>query len=200
MNPTAAPEAPATTRVMSEDDLLDFVWIADPQISPDGKSIAFTHVSVDREEDRYRTALWVIDCGKPAPRPLTSGTRDSQPRWSPDGRTIAFARVTDPEKPAQLWLLPMAGGEAAALTSLPKGASSPAWSPDGKQIAFLSYGNDVAPPEHPYYKHVTLRLMPVEGGTPRVIAYVYGGQGTINVPSWSPDGRMLAFVSNSDLN
>ncbi len=65
----------------------------------------------------------------------------------------------------------------------------PHLSPDGRRIAFLSYGNDVAPADHPYYKHVTLRLMPVEGGVPRVIAYVYGGQGTINVPSWSPTGR-----------
>lgn len=71
-------------------------------------------------------------------------------------------------------------------------------SPDGKWIAFLSFTKDVAPADHPYYKHVTLRLMPIGGGTPKVIAYVYGGQGTINVPSWSPDSRKLAFVSNSD--
>ena len=63
----------------------------------------------------------------------------------------------------------------------------------------LSFAKDVAPADHPYYRQVTLRLMPAEGGAPRVIAYVYGGQGTLNVPSWSPDSRKLAFVSNSIL-
>jgi Tol biopolymer transport system component len=58
---------------------------------------------------------------------------------------------------------------------------------------------DVPPSDHPFYKHVYLRLMPLDGGTPRVLAYVYGGQGTINVPSWSPDSRKLAFVSNTDM-
>jgi Tol biopolymer transport system component len=58
---------------------------------------------------------------------------------------------------------------------------------------------DVAPDDHPFYKHVYIRLMPIGGGTPRVIAYVYGGQGTINVPSWSPDSKKIAFVSNTDM-
>ena len=61
---------------------------------------------------------------------------------------------------------------------------------------------DVAPDDHPFYKHVYLRLMPAGGGgasNVRVVAYVYGGQGTINVPSWSPDSRRVAFVSNTDL-
>ena len=62
---------------------------------------------------------------------------------------------------------------------------------------FLSFPPEVPANDHPFYKYVLLRLMPIEGGAARVIAYVYGGQGTINVPSWSPDGKRLAFVSNS---
>jgi len=70
-------------------------------------------------------------------------------------------------------------------------------SPDGKKIVFISYGQEVAPDDHPHYKHVYLRLMPYPGGPARAIAYLYGGQGTINVPSWSPDSRKIAFVSNT---
>jgi Tol biopolymer transport system component len=74
-------------------------------------------------------------------------------------------------------------------------------SPDGKWIAFVSFlPDEVVPNDHPYYRHVYIRLMPTDGmGAPRVIAYVYGGQGTMNVPSWSPDSRRIAFVSNTDV-
>ena len=67
----------------------------------------------------------------------------------------------------------------------------------GRRIAFLSFPASVAADLHPFYEPVYLQLMPYPGGPSRIIAYLYGGQGTINVPSWSPDGKRLAFVSNS---
>jgi hypothetical protein len=65
------------------------------------------------------------------------------------------------------------------------------------RIVFLSFLKDVNPNDHPFYKYVYIRLMPMNEVKPRVVAYVYGGQGTINVPSWSPDSKRIAFVSNS---
>jgi TolB protein len=70
-------------------------------------------------------------------------------------------------------------------------------SPDGKWIVFISYADEIRAEDHPPYKRVMLRLMPAAGGDPRVIAYIYGGQSTINVPSWSPDSKQIAFVSFS---
>jgi Tol biopolymer transport system component len=70
-------------------------------------------------------------------------------------------------------------------------------SPDGKWILYLSFPSDIPVNSHPSYKRVLLRIMPVNGGESKVVAYLYGGQGTINVPSWSPDSKYVAFVSNS---
>lgn len=128
---------------MLETDLLRLTWIADPQISPDGRRVAFTRVTVDPAPDTYLTSLWIASTSGGAPRALTFGGRDSQPRWSPDGTRIAFLRSPADGKPPQLHVLPMGGGEAQRLTDLPKGAGAPAWSPDGRWIAFTS-GTDPA--------------------------------------------------------
>ncbi len=132
----------ADRRPIAETDLLRFVWIADPQISPDGTRVVFVRVTVDEEKDRYETALWMgpTDGGAP-PRPFTAGPHDTAPRWSPDGRTIAFLRAGEREgrlEPPQIHLIPASGGEARPLTALPRGAGEPVWSPDGKRLAFTS--------------------------------------------------------------
>ena len=132
----------ADKRPIAETDLFQFVWVADPQISPDGSQVVFVRVSVNAEKTGYDTALWIVPADGSAPaRPFTSGPGDSGPRWSPDGRWIAFSRAGE-EKPQQIHLIPAQGGEAFALTDLPRGAGAPAWSPDGKTIAFSSTTND----------------------------------------------------------
>src|SRR5262245_22055595 len=82
-------------RPITETDLFRFVWIADPQISPDGKRVAFVRVTVNKKKEGYDTAVWVVPAdGTEAPRAFTSG-EDTSPRWSPDGKWLAFNRVTE---------------------------------------------------------------------------------------------------------
>ncbi len=121
--------------------LEDFACIAipgAPQASPDGKRVAFTVRTTDLAKNIYRTRIWLAAPGT-EPRPLTSADCSSYtPRWSPNGAHIAF--LSDRTKPlSQIWLLPMAGGEASALTTLQQegSISSICWSPTGKHIAFL---------------------------------------------------------------
>lgn len=150
--PAASPLA-AERRPITEMDLFKFTWIADPQISPDGATVAFVRVVVNEKDNRYETSIFAVPAtGGEAPRRLTGGIRDTAPRWSPDGRQLAFVRSTEKDgkpEPAQLFLLPIGGGEARALTDLPKGAGGPVWSPDGRTIAFTSttVAADLAKPE-----------------------------------------------------
>ncbi len=123
---------------------------------------------------------------------------DDGPEYTPDGKYIYFNSVRSGSM--QIWRMKPDGKDPEQVTNDGYNNWFPHISPDSQRIAFLSFSKDVDPSDHPYYKQVTIRLMPIEGGAPRVIAYVYGGQGTMNVPSWSPDGTMLAFVSNTDLN
>ena len=137
-----------TKRPITDKDIFRFQWIGDPQVSPDGVHVVFVRVTVNEKKDNYDTSLWMVaTAASDAPVRLTTGKRDSQPRWSPDGKWIAFVRgSSEPPKDgkpvaAQLALLSLSGGEAWVITDLPRGAGDPVWSPDGKHIAFLSDTN-----------------------------------------------------------
>jgi dipeptidyl aminopeptidase/acylaminoacyl peptidase len=129
----------AQKRNITEKDLFNFNWIADPQVAPDGSRVAFVKVTVNDRKDGYNTSIWMVSTATGETKQLTSGIRDSAPRWSPDGKYLVFVRVTEkdgrPDVP-QLFMLSMDGGEAFQFTSVPRGAGNPQWSPDGKMIAF----------------------------------------------------------------
>ena len=159
----------AEKRPITEKDLWDFVWIGDPQVSPDGSRVAFVRVTVNEKKEGYNTSIWSVNLesgrprpesgsaskaepreGAPAPsageppRQLTKGDHDTTPRWSPDGKFLAFLRSTEKDgkpEPPQLAILPMAGGDSFVFTDSPKGAGNPVWAPDGKSIAFTSETN-----------------------------------------------------------
>ncbi len=99
----------------------------------------------------------------------------------------------------QLWRMKPDGSNQEQITNDEYNNWFAHISPDGKWIVCLTFMKDVKPNEHPFYKHVYLRMLPATGGKPKVIAYLYGGQGSINTPSWSPDSRKISFVSNTDL-
>jgi TolB protein len=159
--------------------------------SPDGKFLVFTGGRND-EYDIYRIPA---DGSGPEARLTDVKGLDDGPEYSPDGKFIYFNSTRSGRM--QIWRMKPDGSEPERVLESETNDWFPHLSPDGRWIAFVSFGQDVAPNDHPYYKHVSIRLVPAEGGQARVIAYVYGGQGTMNVPSWSPDSRHLAFVSNS---
>ena len=206
---------------MTAEDLYDFQFLADAQISPDGSRVAYVVRTVDRDNNTYRSAIWLVpfDGGAPATK-LTAGTgQDAQPRWSPDGRSLAFvsdrnAPKDDAKKrrPKNVFVLSLTGGEARQLTTGDDDCGDLTWSPDGKTIAFtrkdakakdadddggirvwdrLRYKTDEGFLLDGRRKHVWI-VDVASGGARRLT----DGDWDDLQPSWSEDGTMIAFVSN----
>lgn len=160
--------------------------------SPDGKYLTYC-AQRNNNYDVYK----IPAKGGEEIQLTTAPGLDDGPEYSPDGKYIYFNSVRSGTM--QLWRMKPDGSEQLQLTNDGLNNWFPHISPDGKWIVYLSFGKEVSPSDHPFYKQVYLRLMPVQGGPSKVIAYLYGGQGTINTPSWSPDSKKIAFVSNSNL-
>jgi len=162
--------------------------------SPDGNYLVFCGER-NGEFDVYK----IPAKGGPELRLTQTKGLDDGPEYTPDGKYIYFNSVRSGSM--QIWRMKSDGSNPEPVTE--DGFNN--WfahiSPDGKWIVFISFlKEEVQPGIHPPYKHVYIRMMPSSGGSPKVIAYFYGGQGSINTPSWSPDSKRIAFISNTDLS
>jgi dipeptidyl aminopeptidase/acylaminoacyl peptidase len=213
------------TRRQRVDDLTTLALPEAPALAPDGGEIVYVLKTVDESADRDTRSLWRVGTTSGAPRRLTHGSADFAPAWSPDGKQVAFLRGAG--GPAQVWLLPVDGGEPERLTALPLGAGAPAWSPDGTRIAFTAPVDlRAAPGEEDQDRAlratepvVTERLdyradgaglfgtvrdhLHVVDVQARQCRQVTDGDWHASGPAWSPDSARLAFSAtmapNADL-
>lgn len=219
------PIASAQTRHIELSDFTRLVSVSNPELSPDGRTIAFVVSRADTANDRYDRELYTLDVATGASRPLTHGRKGvASPRWSPSGDRLAFLAPAGPEgkEREQVFVLPTDGGEALQITEVENGVEQFAWRPGGKEIAYVTADN--APNKEAIEKHDDafevgnngyllraaptpshLWLVPADGGKARRLT-----SGAWSLPkshppgspasplSWSPDGRHLLFTRQAD--
>lgn len=226
-SPAQAVPAAGPSRYLAGSDLFGLEWASDPQISPDGRTIAYVRQSNDIMTDKARPTIWLVDVATGQQRPLMAGAGSYfSPRWSPDGSRLAYV-AADGGSP-QLYVRWMASGESARITGLPDSPGGLAWSPDGRRIAYSMLVPDDAPkigsaPAKPegakwadplqVIDRVTYRFdaagylkpgyrqifwVPADGGAPTQLTF--GPTNAGGDISWAPDSRSILFSANLSPN
>src|SRR3954463_6922511 len=183
------------------DQILSLKRAASPEISPDGRWVAYTVRETNWDDNAYETEIWLADVATGATRQLTNAKKSSQsPSGAPDGAKLAF--VSDRTDKRQIYVISPQGGEAEALTTLEDGVGSFRWSPDGRSIAYTAtepksaavkdrekkYGEFlVAEQDHRMTHLFTLDV------TTKATRTLTSGAFTVGSFSWSPDGKQIAF-------
>ncbi|HYC33518.1 MAG TPA: hypothetical protein VEB59_14615, partial [Gemmatimonadales bacterium] len=215
----AGPGALHAQRPVETADLVRLRTVSDPQLSPDGAWVAYTVSFADTLKDKRDSDIWMVSWDGARQMRLTSSPeREHTPRWSPDGSRLAFLSARqDPRESDQVWILPRDGGEAERVTDFPGGVSDLAWAPDGRRLALVVSDPDPHAPAPGDTAEARPRPIVVDrwrfkedetGYLTRLRDHLYvhdlaarradlvtPGEYDEAAPSWSPDGRSIAFVS-----
>jgi dipeptidyl aminopeptidase/acylaminoacyl peptidase len=225
--PLLAAPADGPNPIFTGSDLFDIEVATDPQISPDGRTIAYVRQTTDIMTDKARPTIWLVDVASGQQRPLVAGNGSySSPRWSPSGDRLAY--VAAEGGGPQLHVRWIASGESARITGLPDSPDSIAWSPDGRRIAYAMFVPDDGPrlgsaPPRPegakwaeplqiidavtyradgagYFKPGFNQLfwVPADGGAPT--QFTFGATNAGGPISWTADGRSVLFGANLSKN